>query len=165
MIQHPDIFLPVVIPNDRHSRQCFSVNVNLPKELSEEYERYAKETTPELPFIDVHGALYLYRASEWTQDQLRQELEEKLLEGLNSGPGTVLDENFRENFKREAAVRQAKRRELEEAGQIGNLSLPEELYNFVVTKIQDGTHKTPTEVVMAALPYLRAENEKRQRSV
>ena len=46
--------------------------------------------------------------------------------------------------------------DLEKEGLLGNLLLPEELYEFVVAKIRAGVHANPTDVIIAALPFLRS---------
>lgn len=156
MTNHLDIFPPVSIPGDRHLRPWFSVNVHLPEAVSAEYQRCANVDGLSSQTIDIHGALYLYRASEMTEEEQRQELVAEIKKGLDSGPGTEVNEQFWIKFKQDCHTRHEKLLALEQAGKMGNFSLPEELYNFVVMKIRNGIHKNPTEVVIAALPYLRS---------
>ena len=156
MTDNLDIFPPVSIPGDSHLHPWFSVNVDLPEAVSAEYQHFANVDGSGSQTINIHGALYLYRASEMTEEEQHQELVAEIKKGLDSGPGTEVNEQFWIKFKQDCYTRHEKLRELERAGKMGNLSLPEELYNFVVMKIRSGIHKNPTEVVIAALPFLRS---------
>ena len=156
MTDHPDVFAPVSIPGDG-SRYWYSVNVELPNEVAAEYDWYAAQAEG-VRTIEIHGALYLYRNSEMTPEECRNEFKALIHAGIDSGPGIEVTDEFWEQFKRDAEARHQKLLRLEEEGKLGNLRLPEELYEFISKKIRDGVHASPTDVVVAALPYLRADN-------
>jgi len=48
---------------------------------------------------------------------------------------------------------------LEEKGLAGNLPLPVELYEFIKEKIATKEFSSPTEVVLASIPFLRKYRE------
>jgi hypothetical protein len=68
--------------------------------------------------------------------------------------------------RRDAFVRRIKAElsKLRASGAIGNLILPEAEYNFVARKIESGDFASPTEVLAAAMPFLRAERGKPKRA-
>ena len=54
--------------------------------------------------------------------------------------------------------------QLRAAGQMGNVLLPQELYGFVKKKIETGEFSSPTDVLTAAMPFLRAQRGKSLRA-
>jgi hypothetical protein len=62
-------------------------------------------------------------------------------------------------FSPESSTTRNQRRfdcELRAAGQLGNLLLPKKLYEFIGAEITNGHSSTPSDVVVAAMPYLKA---------
>jgi len=55
-------------------------------------------------------------------------------------------------------------RNLKAAGSLGNVLLPQELYEFVRRKIAGGEFSSPTDLLTAAMPSLRAARGKSPRA-
>lgn len=68
---------------------------------------------------------------------------------------------FWKEFAQRAARNVERLNQLRAEGKVGNLLLPKELYEFVQERIASGACQTPTDVVCAAVPYLRREREER----
>lgn len=150
------IFPPVVL--DEESHLVFSVNVILPINVDAEIRRYVEEDQWTSWTVMIHTALYAFRAHVWTKEQLDAEFREMIEEGIRSadkGESVEATPQFWENLEQTAEQHVKMIRKLEAEGKIGNLSLPEELYEFVKERISAKVCGTPTEVVCAAMPYLR----------
>lgn len=152
----PSIFPPVTL--DRESSPVYSVNVALPPDIDTEIRRYVEEDQWTSWTVMIHTALYSYRAHVWTREQLDAEFHEMIEEGIRSADKGESVEATPQFWKRleQTAERHVKAiRKLEAEGKVGNLSLPKELYGFVKERISAKVFSTPTEVVCAAMPYLR----------
>lgn len=162
---HPMMFPPVMLDED--SRPTWSVQVELPPDIEAEIRRYVAEDALTSWTVMIHEALYIYRTVFWTREQLNAELWEAIEEGIRSGERDgyieVTPEFWRE-FKHRGRKRMTELRKLTAAGTIGNLLLPQELHEFVRERMALGDCKTPTDVVCAAVPYLRKEREESQKS-
>ena len=155
------IFPPVLLKADAEThRPICSVQVSLPAETDAEIRRYVKADEMTSWTVIIHEALYVYRRAFWTQEQLRAELVSEIEKGIRStkeGKGTLVTPAFWKEFESRAEKRSKEINELTEQGKIGNLLLPKELYDFVKERISSGDSETPTDVICAALPFLRAE--------
>jgi Arc/MetJ-type ribon-helix-helix transcriptional regulator len=152
--------LPPVTLDDR--LPWWSVHVDLPQEIDQEIRRYVEEDELTSWTLMIHGALYIYRTLFWTREQLRAELESMIEEGCRSAEqdgGREVTPAFWEEFRHKAERDAERLDQLQAAGKVGNLLLPRELYEFVKERIAAGDCNTPTEVVCAAVPYLRREHE------
>jgi hypothetical protein len=155
------ILPPVTLDDRRHP--WWSVNVDLPLEIDQEIRRYVEEDELTSWTLMIHGALYIYRTLFWTQEQLRAELESMIEEGCRSAEkdgGREVTPAFWEAFRQKAERDAERLDQLQAEGKVGNLLLPKELYEFVQERIAAGVCNTPTEVVCAAVPYLRRERAK-----
>lgn len=152
----PHIFPP--LPREDDDRSIYSVNVDLPPELDDEIKRYVDADEMTSPTLIIHEALYYARAEIWSHEALQNELREKIEHGLRDiEAGNTIDVTPEFwNQLRERSTRSIKTiRELQAQGQVGNLLLPEELYEFVVERIASGAYETPSALVHAAIPLLR----------
>jgi Arc/MetJ-type ribon-helix-helix transcriptional regulator len=159
------ILLPVTL-DDR--LPWWSVNVHLPSEIDQEIRRYVEEDELTSWTLRIHGALYMYRTLFWTREQLRVELESMIEEGIRSAEqdgGREATPAFWEELRRKVERDAEQLDQLQAEGKVGNLLLPEELYEFVQERIAAGGCNTPTEVVCAAVPYLRREREESKKAV
>ena len=154
--------LPPIMLDDR-PLPWWSVNVDLPPEIDQEIRRYVEEDELTSWTLMIHGALYIYRSLFWTREQLRAELESMIEEGCRSAEqegGREATPAFWKEFRQKAARNLERLDQLQAEGKVGNLLLPKELYEFIKERIASGACKTPTEVVCAAVPYLRQERPK-----
>jgi Arc/MetJ-type ribon-helix-helix transcriptional regulator len=148
--------------NVSHRELPLSVNIELPPETEAFIKQRiaAADTCGEIEVWTtvIHEALWKMRNAEKTQEELRRELEDALLEGveeLDSGqciPGEKFFSELRANLPE-------RHRELQEAraqGLIGNLLLPKELHAFVTEEVASGAFPSPTELVVEALRRLEA---------
>jgi hypothetical protein len=155
------ILPPVTVDDRRHP--WWSVNMDLPPEIDQEIRRYVEEDELTSWTLMIHGALYIYRTLFWTREQLRAELESMIEEGCRSAEqdgGREATPAFWEEFRQKAERDAERLDQLQAEGKVGNLLLPKELYEFVKERIAAGACNTPTEIVCAAVPYLRREREK-----
>jgi hypothetical protein len=158
------ILPPVIISKDR--RPVWSENVELPPAIDAEIHRYVKEDKWTVWTVMIHGALYLYRAAVWPKKKLDAEFNNMIEEALKSadrGEITEVTPQFWKDLKREVRRDGKRIRELTVEGKIGNLMLPEELYNFVKERMASGECQTPTHVVVAAMPHLRRSRQEERR--
>lgn len=142
----------------------YSAEVELPAEAEATIAAYVAEHGPTSRTVAIHGALYGYRASIWTREAVVAELKAMLREGLDdveAGRVTEDSDAFWDDVKRrgERSVRRV--RELQASGALGSLLLPKELFDFIGHQIAAGRQSTPTDVVLASLPYLRATSERK----
>lgn len=155
------MFAPVLLKeDDSPNRPIWSVQVELPAEIDAEIRRYVAEDELTSWTVMIHEALYVYRREFWTPEQLRAELVSTIEEGIRSsreGKSVLATPAFWKEFEARGDRRHKEIEELSKDGKIGNLLLPKELYAFMNERIASGDCKTPTEVICAALPYLRAE--------
>jgi Arc/MetJ-type ribon-helix-helix transcriptional regulator len=158
------VFPPVRLDKDR--RPTWSVNVDLPPEVDAEIRRYVEKDELTSWTVMIHGALYIYRWQFWTKEELGAELREAIEESIRSADeeGTIeITPQFWKDMKRRCRKNAERITELQGKGKMGNLLLPKELYEFVQERIGAGDCKTPTDVVCAAVPYLRRQRKKEQR--
>ncbi len=129
-----------------------TVGVSLPKDAQAVVRRRGALDKNDLGETEVLlSALWHMRESQMSVAERREELERGILQGINSGPGRLVTPNFwrdlragaREHTKRVSAARAR--------GELANLSLPRELFEFVTAEVLSGRHETPTAVVCAAL--------------
>lgn len=147
-------YLPVQIMED--DRFCFSVDVDLPEDVAAEYDRRAFGHELSSRTVEIHGALYVYRGSEMTVEEREAEFEDIIQRALDSGPLIEDNEEFRRQIRNRCERRWDAIQRLTEDGKLGNLLLPEELYEFVLVKVRTGVHANPTDVIVAALAFPQA---------
>jgi hypothetical protein len=88
-----------------------------------------------------------------------QEIIEERLKNADRGEFTEGTPRFWKGRKRDGK----RIRELTVEGNIGNLMLPEELYDFVKERMASGECQTPTDVVVAAMLHLRRSRQEERR--
>jgi hypothetical protein len=154
----PDLFPPVELSSNGET--IFSIQVEPAGDLREELERYAAEGGSSVE-TQVRNALTFYRESFMTcEDHARETLAFAVREFCRPRHGKLSQK------KRTALANQLDKelRNLRGAGSLGNLLVPQELYEFVRRKIASGEFRSPTELLAAAMPSLRAERGKPQRA-
>lgn len=108
----------------------------------------------------IHDALWEVRNRGKTKAERRRELEEAILEGINSGPGIPVTPAFWKNMRARLRRRHKKIEAARAEGLVGNLRLPKELFAFIQEETASGYFASATEVVREALrsePMLRVE--------
>jgi hypothetical protein len=148
------IYPPVAVQGDK-GRLWYSVQVDLPADVEAAINAQVEHDDGLSWTVAIHGALYGYRTTRWTKKALQAEFEAAILEGLK-GKSTPVTPAFWADLRTRAAANQQRIRELRATGQLGNLLLPKELYEFIGAEIASGRSNTPTDVVVAAMPYLKA---------
>ena len=159
------IFEPIYLDEDRR-RPTWSVNVKLPADVEEELAAYQAEDECSVWTILIHEALYVYRWQFWTKEELDAEIREAIEESIRSAEteGTIeATEDFWQELKQRAKQGGKRIHELQVKGELGNLLLPKELYEFVLERLESGECRTPTDVVCAAMPHMRRERNREKR--
>jgi hypothetical protein len=155
------IFPPVYLDEERR-RPTWSVNVELPSDVEAELAEYEKEDEFAVWTVIIHEALYVYRWQFWTKEELNEEFREAIEEGIRSAEteGTIaVTPEFWEEFSKRGERNVKRTHALQAKGELGNLLLPEELYAFILERIESGECRTPTDVVCRAMPHLRRERK------
>ena len=86
-----------------------------------------------------------------TKAELRHELEEAILEGINSGPGIPATPAFWRNMRARVRRTHKKIEAARARGLVGNLLLPKELFAFIEEETASGRFASATDVVREAL--------------
>ena len=153
---------PPVAAGEKNNLLWYSVQIELPLDVEAGIEAHVAQGHSPSRTVAIHGALYGYRSTIWSREALAAELHAKLKEGLDdadAGRSVPDTPEFWKKLAMDCRAQAAARRELEAAGKLGNLLLPHELYDFIKEEIDTGKFSTPTEVVCAAMPYLRPASE------
>jgi hypothetical protein len=154
----PDLFTPVELSSNGET--IFSIQVEPAGDLREELERYAAEDRIPIE-TQVRNALTFYRESFMTrEDHARETLAFAVREFCRPRHGK-LSRKMRNAL---ASQLDEELRNLRAAGSLGNVLLPQELYEFVRSKIASGEFSSPTDLLTAAMPSLRAERGKSPRA-
>jgi Arc/MetJ-type ribon-helix-helix transcriptional regulator len=124
--------------------------------LSPHYEKIISELAgtgeDELPrILVIHDAIFQMRASEMTKEEQMAELKAEIQKGLDSGEAREATKEFWESLKRECE----EYHEWLKTQNVGNTLLPDELYEYIQTKIASGEYENATEVVCVALSGLQ----------
>ncbi len=137
----------------------YSVSVSLPAEAEEELQRHAVQDGNSWT-AEITQALTLYReALKTPPDENERNVAwamRQMQELCPSPPPKKLTAKQRERVRRRT---EEEITELRAAGEVGNVILPEELYEFVRSKIEAGAFDSPSGVVIASIPFLRAERQ------
>lgn len=154
----PDLFLPVELSSNGET--IFSIQVEPTGELKEELERYVAEDSN---FVETHvrNALTFYRESFKTRkDHARDNLAFAVREFCRPGPRKL------SRKMQNALVNRVTEelRQFRDGGSLGNVLVPQELYEFVRSKIASGEFTSPTDLLTAAMPSLRRERRKPPRA-
>ena len=135
------------ITADEKFKQPCSVDLFLPQR----YEQMLKELVDSGQEITrtlaIHTALWQMRGSEMTKEEREAEFIALIEEGLNSGPGIEVTPEYWKAFKRRCYAYS----EWLKTQTLGNTTLPDELYQYIQSKISSGQYTNATEVVCAAL--------------
>ena len=154
----PDLFAPVELSSNGET--IFSIQVEPAGDVKEELERYVAEDR--LPVeTQVRNALTFYRESFMTrEDHARDNLAFAVRQFCNPRQGKL-------SRKMQNALADRVNKELRHfraGGSLGNVLVPQELYEFVRSKIASGEFSSPTDLLTAAMPSLRAERGKSPRA-
>lgn len=151
------------VPHPSRDDTMYSVTVELPPHLEAELSRYVEADEMTSKTLLIHEALYVARATMWSQDALLNEVREKIdrgLQDLDSGRTVEVTPAYWERFRQQAERSLQAIRALQAQGHMGNLLLPVELYDFIAARIAAGAGETPTDIICAALPLLRQERHR-----
>jgi hypothetical protein len=153
-----DLFPPVELSSNGET--IFSIQVEPAGDVKEELERYAAEDNiPVEP--QVRNALTFYRESFMTrEDHARETLAFAVREFCRPRHGK-LSQKMRNAL---ASQLNEELRNLRATGSLGNVLLPQELYEFVRRKIASGEFSSAAQLLAAAMPSLRAERGKSPRA-
>ncbi len=126
----------------------YSVEAHLPVDLEDELRRYAEEAGTS--FDDqMRNVLECFRQKMLpTHDRLREHV---AWAKAMLGP---------ERPKKKLSARQLQRvqkeiSEMRAEGELGNLILPQELYEFVTDSVESGAFSSPTEILTFAIDFFR----------
>ena len=151
------IFPPVVVAGD-DGRHWYSVDVALPPEVDAAIRVYVEQDECMTWTTAIHGALYGYRATIWSPGALEAEYADLIqarLADVQAGRTIEVTPEFWADIERRGRENLVRMRALRAEGRLGNLLLPQELWEFIGSEIASGQFNTPTDVVCAAMPYLR----------
>lgn len=147
---------PPVLPCSQ-DEFLYSVSVTLPAEAEEELQRNASQAGTSWAAA-VNEALTLYRNAESAPpDEYARNVAwaiRQMEELCPPPPVKKLSARQRERLRRRTEEEIS---ELRADGEIGNIILSRELYEFVRDKVEAGAFGSPTEVVVAAIRFLRIE--------
>ena len=131
--------------------KLFSIQID--PGADEELDRYVVEDGLSLDY-QARYALTLYRESFMTREDHAKDNIAWCLRNLGSQASKPLSRN-----ERNAITRRLNREmsQLMAAGRLGNLLLPQEVYGFVKQKVESGEFASASEVLSAAMPFLRAQ--------
>ncbi|MFI5398985.1 MAG: type II toxin-antitoxin system ParD family antitoxin [Candidatus Binatia bacterium] len=140
---------------DRPRALPLSVNVSLPAECEELIQQRVAAAEArgqvEVWTTVIHDALWQMRNREKSREELRQEIEQAMLDGINSGPAIPVTPAFCRNMRARARRRHKEIEAARARGLVGNLLLPQELFAFVQDQVVADRFNSPTEVVCEAL--------------
>jgi Arc/MetJ-type ribon-helix-helix transcriptional regulator len=132
-----------------------SVDIFLPPHYEKVISELAGSGEDELPpILVIHDALWQMRATEMTKEERIAELRAKIQVGLDQvkrGEGIEVTEEFWEEFERKCKAKH----EWLKTQNLGNTLLPDELYEYIQTKIAAGQYTNATEIVCSALDKLK----------
>jgi len=131
--------------------KVFSIQINPSIEDQEELDRYVLEDGLSLTY-QARYALTLYRESFMTPADHAKDNVGWYLRNLGSQEFGPLSMDERNAISRRLNLEMS---QLVANGALGNLVLPQELYEFVKGKVETGEFASPTEVLTAAMPFLR----------
>jgi hypothetical protein len=154
----PDLFSPVELSSNGET--IFSTQVEPAGDVKEELERYVAEDRIPIE-TQVRNALTFYRETFMTrEDHARETLAFAVREFCRPRHGKL------SRKMRNALVSKLNEelRNLRAAGSLGNVLLPQELYEFVRHKIASGEFGSAAELLTAAMPSSRAERGKSPRA-
>ncbi len=147
---------PPILPCSQEEL-IYSISINLPAETDEEMHRFAIRDRVSWTAM-VNQALTLYREALRTPpDQNERNVAwvmRQLQELCPPTPAKTLSLKQSDRLRRRVEKEIA---ELRAAGEVGNVILSRELYEFVRDKVEAGVFDSPTEVVIAAIHFLRIE--------
>lgn len=99
----------------------------------------------------IHDALWQMRTRSKSPDELRRELQQAILDGVNSGPGIPETDQFRKERRARLLRHHEEITAAQARGLVGNLLLPTELLEFINDEVAAGRFESPTEVVSEAV--------------
>lgn len=110
----------------------------------------------------IHDALWQMRTRSKSPDELRGELEQAILDGVNSGPGIPVTEEFWKEMRTRVRRQHEEIAAARARGLVGNLLLPKELLDFINDEITSGRFACPTDVVSEALRTMQEQADEVQ---
>lgn len=132
--------------------KLFSIQISPEAEIQEELERYALEYGAGVGYT-ARYALTLYRESFMTREDHAKDNIAWYVRNLRPSKSKLSIE------ERNAITRRLHQEtsELIKAATLGNLLVPQELHEFVKRKVESGEFTSPTDLLAAAMPFLRAQ--------
>jgi hypothetical protein len=141
-----------------------AVQVALPRDIEALVEKYIDERASEVWTTVIHGALYYMRALQLGPDEAREDFARELRRPLHPREkGRVADARFWRELRTRVKRRHAVAKAAAARGELGNLLLPDELFEFVTVEMLSGRFETPTAVVSAAMRKLDAYVRRKRR--
>ncbi len=128
-----------------------SVEVDLPEDVEALIAAHEKPDEGSVRTILIHGALWEMRARAMGQEAVRRELAEEIQAGLESGPSEEATPEWWQRFRVGCEERSRRLEEARRHGLVGNLLLPEKLYDFVRAEVSAGRFVSATGVVSEAV--------------
>jgi hypothetical protein len=139
--------------------KLFSIQISPEAEIQEELERYALESGVSVSY-QARYALTLYRESFMTR-------EDHAKENIAWGFRNFRPAKSKLSIKKRNAISRRLHQDISErmtAATLGNLLVPQELHEFVKRKVESGEFASPTDLLTAAMPFLRAQRGKSLRA-
>jgi Arc/MetJ-type ribon-helix-helix transcriptional regulator len=99
----------------------------------------------------IHGALWEMRARDMGREAVRRELAEELQATLDSGSGEEATPEWWKQFRARCEEDHRRIDEAQQEGLLGNLLLPDKLYDFVTAEIAAGRFASATDLVTEAV--------------
>jgi hypothetical protein len=132
--------------------RLFSIQISPEAEIQEELERSALEYGVNVAY-QARYALTLYRESFMTQEDHAKDNIAWYVRNFRPPKSKLSIE------ERNAITRRLHQEisELTTAATLGNLLVPQELHEFVKRKVELGEFSSPTDLLTAAMPFLRAQ--------
>lgn len=153
------IFPPVRLPSVEGL--VFSVAADLSPDVEQEIQQYADEDRISWE-SQAENSLMFYRESFMTREDHARE---NIAWGIrNFRPPKHRKKRSLKQWKSFVCRVNEEVSQYRAAGALGNLLLPEELWQFVKLKIEAGAFASPAEVLTAAMPFLRTERGKPRRA-
>jgi Arc/MetJ-type ribon-helix-helix transcriptional regulator len=128
-----------------------SVEVDLPTDVEAIIAEHESPDEGSVWTIVIHGALWEMRARAMGRETIQRELAEELQAALDSGPAEEATAEWWKWFRARCEEDSRRIDEARRKGLLGNLLLPDKLYDFVTAEVTAGRFASATDVVSEAV--------------
>lgn len=128
-----------------------TVNVELPEDVEAIIAAHVAPDGGSVWTTIIHGALWEMRARAMGREAAKRELDEELLEALQSGPGEEATPEWWQRFGAQCEENHRRIEEARQQGLVGNLLLPDKLHGFVTAEVVAGRFASATDLVSEAV--------------